>query len=157
MIRRSTQADGDKQVPLLPPINDNKDINSSRDEDDAHVIVNLEDIEEVSLNKEADVGKTHAPEKPKKTKKKKVIEQETEDNKLDEAPIEKLYEGRVPYAGQNFFKKAFFSWATDYVDVRGTAFIKLNSQYSRNNKMHLNQLGDLAKGDQVEEAFIRLK
>ena len=64
MIRRSTTADGDKRVPLLPTVNDNKDNNSSIDED-AHVIVNLEDIEEVSLNKEADVGKTPI-EKPKK-------------------------------------------------------------------------------------------
>jgi hypothetical protein len=99
MIRRSTPIDGDKQVPLIPPIHNNKDNNSSRDEDDAHVIVNLEDIEEVPLNKEADVGKTPDPEKPKKTKKKKVIDQETEDNKLVDSPIEKLYEGKIPYAG----------------------------------------------------------
>ncbi len=45
------------------------------------------------------MGKTPAPEKPKKTKKKKVIDQETEDNKLVDSPIEKLYEGKIPYAG----------------------------------------------------------
>ena len=66
MIRRSSPADGDKQVPLLPSINENKGNGSSIDEDDAHVIVNLEEIEEISLNKEPEVGKTPTSEKPKK-------------------------------------------------------------------------------------------
>jgi hypothetical protein len=68
MIRRSSPADGDKQVPLLPSINENKGNGSSIDEDDAHVIVNLEEIEEISLNKEPEVGKTPISEKPKKKK-----------------------------------------------------------------------------------------
>ena len=70
------------------------------------------------------MGENLTSEKPKR--KKKVIDQDTEDSKQVDSPIDKLYEGRVPYEGQNFFKKVFFSWATDYVD------------YARNNKMHLN-------------------
>lgn len=75
----NTTADGDNRVPLLSSTNGNKgNGTTSIDDDDAHVVVNLEDIEEVSLNKESEAVKA-TPEKPKK-KKKKVIVEETTDN-----------------------------------------------------------------------------
>ncbi len=67
-------------MPLLSTTNHNKGDSdtSSINDDDAHVVVNLEDIEEVSLNKESEAVKK-TTEKPKK-KKKKAIAEETTDN-----------------------------------------------------------------------------